>query len=383
MEEIDSKIVLKALQIKWKTSISMRADEFSEIINDDEVFEKYFGVKYVEKLTDKSKDLMKTIIKLGLIYTILMISLFTSQNISESEFEIFGYGFKNLGSYKEFLLFLTAIISPISAILTAYRAYILALIEECLKKLSPDINVRKFYSCTFLDNYFDGFPKRQSGIITWRAFTTFLMIIFGLTISFLFIALVIGSFFVQINVIYDVSTNPISTYYVNTFVIIFTITSILFSWVVSIMQLPMPVSDAGLYLKLSEIESKNPKIYQELLSELSAENRKKNKLHIILISGIIYILTFSFISIYWFSGSLDNISYFLNKSMVGAFLVMFTSYGTVQYLHKKSYQKFFNKYKNKTDDRFSKFKEMEKKLLFINIFIPFFMSILYILLTIK
>ena len=137
MNKLDEEEIIKLRKIKWKTGLSKKIDEFSEIISDDEVFKKYFGEKYVEKLVNKSKELWKNILKLSVIYTILMISLFSSQNISGTEFEIFGFGFKNIGKMKEFLLFFAAITTIASAILVAYQKYIDALIKECLKKIVP------------------------------------------------------------------------------------------------------------------------------------------------------------------------------------------------------------------------------------------------------
>lgn len=33
----------KLRQIKWRTNLSRRIDDFSKVISDDSVFEKYFG----------------------------------------------------------------------------------------------------------------------------------------------------------------------------------------------------------------------------------------------------------------------------------------------------------------------------------------------------
>lgn len=165
----DQDDLIKLRQIKWKTNLSRQINEFSEIIKDDEVFEKYFGEKYVEKLTNKSKAITRTIIKLGVVYSALMLSLFASQKLNQSEFEFFGYGFKNLAYYKEFLLFLAAAISPVSAILSAYQKYLTALIKECLNKIVPNAKIRQFYSHLYLDEYFDGLMGKNSGASTTRS----------------------------------------------------------------------------------------------------------------------------------------------------------------------------------------------------------------------
>lgn len=107
----------KLRQVRWRTHLSNQLDEFCEVINNDVVFKKYFGESYVEKLTSKSKDITKSVIKLGVIYAALMLSLFASHNINQSGFEIFGYGFNNLGAHKELLLFWAVSISPITSVM--------------------------------------------------------------------------------------------------------------------------------------------------------------------------------------------------------------------------------------------------------------------------
>ena len=59
-------------KIKWKTNLSRKIEQFREVISDDEVFEKYFGEEYVNRLSEKSQAINSLIIKLGVVYTILM-----------------------------------------------------------------------------------------------------------------------------------------------------------------------------------------------------------------------------------------------------------------------------------------------------------------------
>ncbi|MDD2830120.1 MAG: hypothetical protein PHW18_11145 [Sulfuricurvum sp.] len=365
-------------QLKWKTNLSRNIEKFSEIINDEKVFNKYFGEQYVDKLTQKSKELLRNIIKLGLIYTVLMLSLFASQNISNSEFEVFGFGFKNLGNYKEFLLFLAAVISPISAILVAYQKYINALIKECIKKLIPDDNIRKFYTHIYIDEYSDGLinidPIPSNSL---HGFSVFMMVSFVLVLIFLFLTLLAGSFLIQINVIYDVATKPSSSHYINLFVIIFSITSILFSWIVSIIQLPMPEIDRSNYYKLSKIKDEDPEKYQDIMIKLGKESSKKEERSSLISHTIIYTITFSAIAIRWYPDSLINLSYFLEYAMPGAFIVIFSAYIILKYIRKQGLSWLFRKYPNSTDERLQIYSRMEKIFLLIKIVIPIFMSTAY------
>jgi hypothetical protein len=378
MNKINADDITELRQIKWKTNLSRNLEDFSNVISDDTVFEKYFGVEYVEKLTHKSKELSGTIIKLGLVYTILMLSLFASQNVNNSEFEVFGYGFKNLNNYKEFLLFLATVISPISAIFIAYQKYLNSLAKECLKKLSPDTNIRKFYSYRFIDEYFDGLlnaKPRESN--SWHAFSVFIIISFGLVLLFLFFTLVISSFLIQIYVIYDVVTKPTLSYYMNLFVVTFAITSIAFSWLTSIIQLPMPEIDYSNYSKLSEIEEQDPEKYKEIMKKLAIESSKKEARSLIILYAIIYIVSFSVIAIQWYPSSLNNLYYFIGKAMPGAFFVMLLANTLLGYMHKKGLIWFFRSYPDESMDRLSIYGRMKNIFLLIKIAITVCMSVGY------
>jgi len=367
--------ILKLRPIKWQTNLSKQIDKFSAIISDDKVFEKYFGEKYVEKLASKSKELTRTNIKLGVAYLILMLSLFASQNINDSGFELFGYGFKNIGHYKELLLLLASTITPITAVLSAYQKYIAALIKECLKKLSPDASIRQFYSYTYVDDYSDGITSKNIGTFTiWHGFTKFMSAALVLTLIFLFLTFIAGSFFIQINVIYDVATKPDSPSYINLFVITFAIASILFSWLVSFIQLPMPEVDINFYSKLSNIKDANPNRYQEVMKIMAKENAKKSELSTIVLTVFIYIATFAGIAMYWFPSSLNNLSNFLGKAVPGAFVAMFVANEIIKDISMKWWKWFFRKYSDESEYRTRIFNRTGKILLLIKLLIPFFIS---------
>ncbi len=367
----DQDDLIKLRQIRWKTNLSRQINEFSEMIKDDATFEKYFGEKYVEKLTNKSKAITRTNMKLGFVYFALMLSLFASQNQNQSEFVVFGYGFKNLVYYKEFLLFLAAVISPASAILSAYQKYLTALTKECLNKIAPNEKIRQFYSHLYLDEYFDGLIGKNSEATTRRhGFAVLLMVFFGITMFFLLLTLLAGSFFIQISVIYDVATKPASAHYLNLFVVIFAIASILLSWLVTLMQFPMLEVDLSNYSKLFELEKKDPGKYQDTMQKLSRENSKKDALSTIMLSVIVYVAVFAGIAIYWFSGSLNNISHFLGKAMPGAFFVMFFSKELVSFLRKRCMAWFFQKYPDKSEHRLLIFNRLGRILFLTKIVIP-------------
>lgn len=374
----DDDEIKKLRQVKWKTHLSRQAEEFSEVISNDEVFEKYFGESYVERLASKSREISKTAIKLGVVYTALMLSLFASHSTNQSEFEVFGYGFKNIGAYKELLLFLAVSISPVTAVMMAYQKYINALANECLKKLSPDAGVRKFYSYTFFDGYLDWLVSRKVGPSTyWHGFAVFLMTLFGLTFLFLFITLVAGSFFIQISVIYDVATKPATTHYINLFVLVYAIASISFSWLVSVIQFPMPEIDLSNYSRLAEIEKEDPDRYRELMQKFAAEGSKKEAVSIIVSSAIIYMSLFTAIAVYWFSSAFDDLTFFLGKGMPGAFFVLFFSIEIMGFIRKRILAWFFRNHPDSDPNRLQVFGKVQKMLLLNKIAVPAILSVGY------
>lgn len=370
--------MMKLRQIIWRTTLSKKVEEFATILNDNEIFKKYFDEKYVEKLTDKSKTINRTVIKLGILYTILMLSLFASQNIGDSEFELFGYGFKNLSNYKEFLLLFACIISPISAILVAYKKYIDLLVKECLKKFAPDENIRKFYSHAVIDEYFEGllYKESKNGFRRRHGFSVFIMFIFAFITILLFLSLIAGSFFIQINVIFDVIQNPSTSYYINFFIVSISIISILFSWIVSIMQLPMPEVDISNYAKLSEIEANDPEKYQDIMRKMAKDNAKKNEVSTLILSVIVYIVTFTAISIFFFPDNMDNLSIFLGKAMTGFFVTIILSTGIIKFSTKNVWAWFFKKYKNK-DQQLRLFGRVKIFWLLVKILLPFSIAVIY------
>jgi hypothetical protein len=371
----DQNDLTKLRQVKWRTNLSRLVSEFSEIIKDDEVFEKYFGEKYVEKLTNKSKEITRTIIKLGLVYTILMLSLYASQNTGGSEFEFFGYGFKNLEKYKEFLLLMAVVVSPVSVVLSAYQRYLLAIVNACLNKMAPDDIVRQFYSHLYLDGYFDGLiGKKSGGNTSQHGLFVFLLVAFVVTMLLLFFTFVVASFFIQISVIYNVAMKPSSSHYLNLFVVLFSIVSILFSWLVGVLQFPMPEVDVSNYSKLFELEKQNPEKYKEAMRRVASESARKDALSIIVLSVVIYISAFAGIAMYWFPDSLDNLSYFLEKAMPGAFIVMFLTSQLVRYFRKQGMSWFFRKYRDESSQRLRIFKKFQNILFLIKIVLPLCLS---------
>ncbi|MDX1810112.1 MAG: hypothetical protein R3331_11290 [Sulfurospirillaceae bacterium] len=370
--------IMELRQIKWRTNLSRKLDEFSDIISDEKIFQEYFGEKYVEKLAEKLRSINRIVIQISIAYTILMLSLFISQKIGDSEFEILGYGFKNISKYKEFILLVASVLSPINTILAAHQKYIKGLVNECLKKLSPNSNIRKYYSYTFLDEYSDSFVYKEANkSIVPHGFTLFVMSMFALILIFLFIAFLVGSLFIQINVILSVINQSSTSHYIHIVIISISLLSIILSWVMIIAQLPMPEVDISNYEKLSEIETTDPSMYKKIMRKMAEESDKKDKISILIISTIVYILSFTVISIYYFPESLGNVSLFLKEAMTGFFISMIISIGIIRFVSKKILRWFFKKYKDEAKQHLNIYNRINKILLLMKIFMPMSIAIIY------
>jgi hypothetical protein len=307
-----------------------------------------------------------------------MLSLFASQNIGDSEFELFGYGFKNLSHYKEFLLLLASIISPISSVLEAHKKYINALVGECLKKISPNEIVRKFYSNKFIDDYLDGFsPESSGGATAPHGFTTFVRGGFALVLIALLVAIVVGSFLIQISVIVDVIRRPSLPFYVNIFIVGISIASILLSWILAIIQMPMPEVDFSNSVRLSEIKASNPEKYQSIMGRLAKDNAKKDKFSILILSAFTFTSSFAGIGIYFFPDSLQNLPLLLGNALIGLLVVTILSTKFISAASKWGWRWYFSNYKEGDTRKIVVFGRLKKIMLLMKIAFPLFITVIY------
>jgi hypothetical protein len=367
-------------RIKWKKNLTRKVEAFRDVISDDEIFEKYFGVEYIEKLSEKVASIDRVVIKLFIVYLVLMLSLYFSQAPNSTDFEIFGYGFKNLGAYKEALLFVAAVITPVSAIYSAYKSYMNALIKECIMKISPDERVREYYTHRWMDEYFD---ILLTGSYRSHGVTKFLTLTFLLVLMFLVMTLVLVSFFVQINVIYDVAKNPSSSEYVNLFVIVFSISSIAFSWLVTLLQFPLPETNQKMYQDLLDLEKTDPVKYRILMDKKSKVDSKRDARSILILAALAYMISYTFVATVFFSSNMDDISLFLAKAMPGAFITMYLSNGILGGIRKISLNWFFRNYSKESDSRLFVFLKLNKRLSYFNFLVPLMISAIYAFYTLS
>lgn len=370
---------LKTLtRITWRTAISGRLARFSELLENQDVFQKYFGEKFVEQLSTRIDRLTRNEILLATAYTILMISLFLSQDSKKTEFEIFGYGFKNLGYHKEFLLLLAAGISPITATLSAYKRYLIAIRKECLKKLAPDPAVREFYSYVHLDSYFDPLIK-ETGTPSSRShgLAVLLLAIFGFTLVLLMLALLAASFLLQVNVIYDVATNPASSKYVNLFVVAFSLTAITLSWMIGILQLPLPEVDLSNYEKLTALRKHDQAKYEETMRRIAVESAKRERAWSAVLSLGFFVISYSTVSILWYPATLQNLEAFIARALPGAFLTTVLASGVTSAVKSMLYRWFFRRYPSESSHRLTVFARLGKIVTASRVVTPIVASVAY------
>ncbi|HEY9030122.1 MAG TPA: hypothetical protein VIM93_02070 [Kangiella sp.] len=379
MENQDKESIKELTSVNWKTALSVHIDKFKDTINQNDNFDRFFGEKYIEKLSEKYIAFQRTTIKLGAIYLVLILLLFATQSSVNSEFEFLGFGFKNLEQNKELLLLLSAIIAIVNSILNAYCKYIRAIIKEGINKVtSNNDDIGKFYSIFFIDDYFSWFPvhSNQEGR-SWHGFTLVLLSIFVIATLILIAIIYIGSILVQIVVIYDVATKPASHEYFNTFVVIFTIASIFFSWLVTFMQLPLPEVDTSNYSKLTKIKEANPDQYKEILSNIANNNIKKEKRMLIFKSSILYIVTLVSLCLYKQPDILNDAYLFLRTSITGAILVLFVSTELCKLADNITWRLYFEKYPDESENRAKEINKRSKALKKLQLLVPILATVAY------
>lgn len=381
----DDAINLKTLKrITWRTAISGRLQRFSALIENQDVFQKYFGEKFVEQLSTKIECLNRNVLLLGVAYTVLMVSLFFSQDSKKTEFEIFGYGFKNLGYHKEFLLFLAAGLSPISATLSVYKRYLIAIRKECLKKLAPDPAVRGFYSYVYDDSYFDPLLK-ETGTPSSRphGLAVSLLAIFGFVLVLLLLALLAASFLLQVNVIYDVATNPASSKYVNLFVVAFSLSAISLSWVIGLLQLPLPEVDLSNYTKLTALRELDKAKYEETMRRITAESDKRERAWSAVLSLVFFVISYSAVAILWYPATLEDIEAFIARALPGAFLTTVVSSGVTLVIKRVLYRWFFRRYPSESEHRLTVFVRLGKILTATRFVTPITAAVAYAIFVLR
>lgn len=369
---------VKALnRIVWRTAISGRLERFASVLNDPEA-QKYFDESFVARLSTKIERLFRLILVLGAIYAALMLSLFAAQDPNKSEFQILGYSFKNLGYYKEFLLFAAALLSPISSGISAYHRYLSELRKIALKKLFPNPHVLEFAAHIYTDGYADPLIKdRQTAHLKPHGSTVFLVAAFGVVFLAILIALLASSFILQIAVIHDVANNPSSSPFINRFIVAFSLGAIALSWLIALLQLPLPEVDLGGYIKLNELRERDQQKYQETVKRLSAASEKRERAWAIGSAVAIFVFTYSAMVGLLASEQHQVLWLLMFKSLPGIVFAVIVATSIAARIKRSIYRSYFRNYPEGSDPDFKSFSRATKIVSFSRLGLTFIASIAY------
>lgn len=364
-------------RIVWRTAISGRLERFAALLNDPEA-QRYFDEDFVAKLSAKIERLFRLILVLGAVYTVLMLSLFAAQDPNMAEFQILGYSFKNLGYYKEFLLFAAALVSPISSGISAYHRYLSELRKVALKKLFPNPHVLEFAAHIYTDGYADPLIKdRQIAHLRPHGFTVFLVAAFGIVFLAVLVALLASSFILQIAVIYDVANNPSSSPFINRFIVAFSLGAIALSWLVGLLQLPLPEVDLGAYTKLRELRESDQQKYQETMKRLAADSAKRERAWAIGSAVAIFVFTYSGMAVLLPLEQHQVLWSLLFKSFPGIVFAVIVATSIASRIKSAIYRSYFRNYPEGSDPEFKSFSRATKIVGFTRLGLTFIASVAY------
>ena len=364
----------------WNTHISTKVEEFSKIIEDDKIFDRYFGADYVEKITSKSEILYREEVKLSLLYLALMLVLFFFHSLDIKEFQFAWYGFKNVSALKELLLLVAVTLLPVVAVKEVYRKYLTAIANECIKKLHSREDSREFYSLVYIDNPFGwlvSFGKTPER--AWHGISVILMLCL-MFISLSFLAVVyVGGFLVLVSVVYNVITEPVSSEYVNYFVATYTALAIIFSWLIHAHKFPLPHRDLKFYSKLEKLKVEDPPKYQGWMYKEAEKANKRTDYLLFFWSTSIYALLFTGVSLYFFPEKFEDLSFFIFEGLWGAFFVIFFTHPIVSFIKTTAWRIWMGgDVDNSTIDHVA-FGKYQKTAKFAYLLVPTLITVLFII----
>ena len=364
-------------RIVWRTAASGRLERFAALLNDPET-QKYFGDEFVRRLSAKIDRHSRTILVMAAIYAILMLSLLAAQDTNKTEFQILGYSFKNLGYYKEFLLFTAASISPISAAVSAYHRYLSTLRTTALNTMFQNADVREFATHIYSDEFFDPLLKdHRASLNRPHGFASFLVATFGMALLSIFVALIAASFILQATVIYDVATNPSSSRFINLFIVIFSICAISLSWLIGILQLPLPEVDLSTNTKLSALRERDKAKYNETMLRLAAESAKRERTWSIGSSIGFFVVAYSVCAVLQVPDADQRLGQLFARAIPGAVVAVFVATFIATRIKRSLYRSYFRTYPEGSDIELKAFARFTTAVSVARLALPAVASTLY------
>ncbi|EMX0311091.1 TPA: hypothetical protein KDY52_003804 [Vibrio parahaemolyticus] len=364
----------------WRTNISSQVDEFRRVLNEGDNSEKYFNKEFLEKMIDKSSKLNQSHIKYTILYLFVIFSLYSTLNVRGIDIEFGPLSLKNIDKYKEFLLFVSSILLPVSITISLYNSYIVAIVRECVEKLAPEKEIHNFYKHAWLDSLTEGLFKSDSRRenIHDHGFSLFLIFTLILLLIFIVISFLLAGFFVHLAVIYDVAFNPVTPGYINKFVVFFSIISVLYSFLVIVIQLPLPEVDYSNFDKIKKLETENPEEYIKVMKTINKNEDKKEVYSLIIFISFIYMITYISSMYFMNNFELPDIVEILPKATTGSIMVLFVSSELYWLVKKLSYKNFFKSYPDESSERLQAYKKIQNRFKLTKLITPFVITIIYI-----
>jgi len=365
----------------WKTTVVRQSEKFQRLLSKEgSNASEHFGIEYITKLSEKVKSLSTLNTKLYLIYLLLIVCLFLSQYSGSGDFNFLGYEIKNLDRHKEFILFSAALILPFISLNQAYKAYLDELMKQSLKVYCKDESTYHFYKQAWLYEPGDALfkPKQISDYVYSHTLVTAIEGIFIALLVMLFLSAVTISFMLQIVVIYDVAMEPSHSGLVNTFVLIFTIASLTFTWILAALRAPLPEKDYSIYTTLEELKNKDKNAYRNVSKSLSKKRERRQFISQLLYFLFCYTIVYSIVLFHITeTPELDAFSW--TSFLSGAWLTTFASLVLVDSLSRFTKWLFFKRKFSTTDKEVNAFMRLNKSLTLFTVVVPFLLSTLFAL----
>jgi hypothetical protein len=347
--ELDTTEIKALKRIVWRSAIAGRVERFERLLNQPEN-QQFFGEAFAAALSSKIDRVFHLGLILAAAYLTLMLSLYAAQDPNKSEFQIFSYSFKNLGYYKEFLLFAAALITPASSMTSAYHRYLGELRKVVLRKIYPDTNVREFASHIYSSEYFDALLKdNKTESRSPHGFTIALVTFFIIAFSALTIGLIAASFILQINIISDVAKNPSSAPGINAFIVAFSIGSIALSWLVGMLQLPLPEVDIGAYARLNELRDSDPVNYKKTMGQITIESARRDRIHEIATGAITFFVVYALAAISFNTPGQRSYAHIFWLALPGTGLSILLATAAMKKIKLEIYNAYFKRHPDGTD----------------------------------
>ena len=137
----------------------------------------------------------------------------------------------------------------------------------------------------------------------------------------------------------------------NAFVITLSLTSIALSWMIALLQLPLPEINPAFYARLNELKVKDKGKYEEEMRAVIAESARRERLLFSVASLMVFMLAYATISTVWYPNAQDELGRFITRAFLGSLLAVGVGDAAASMIKKACYRGFFRRYPTESDHR--------------------------------